>query len=383
MKLQNPNAPKDTLTLVKVSIDSLKYLAQLVPVAIILSCIILWLYLRGIDRLDLFPSSLKNPNNSIGVLLAFLHLMVSLVLPSIPLLSVLYCKGDNSSSTQKYITVLLSSFAIIFICSLLLFFTIPFTIHASAIPIIIPFTIVATITIIFYSLNFSKEFLHKRIIIILSILLSLYLFPGSITTLLQILDGHSVKALAYIIFRSLFFSLFIYLPVFYFLIRKMNNENPLGNSMLLALPFIPLLSILFFNNLMTVTLSKLMSEAGITNWYCYTYRIDSHKYSPAEFQENRWNTKRITNDHFLITASNPFTLDNKTLLCPGYLTAAYINSTIVNIDIPENKRRENKNIANRLFQHCFVFDNNYIDRNETATLSDFDVKNLATGNQCL
>ncbi|HFQ2089935.1 TPA: hypothetical protein ACHP1R_005612, partial [Raoultella ornithinolytica] len=80
----------------------IKNVIQLIPVFIFLSCVLLWLHLKAIYRLDLFMPSMTNISNVVPVILSFFLYIIKLLLPSIPLLFVPFLfRNDTEHNNLK------------------------------------------------------------------------------------------------------------------------------------------------------------------------------------------------------------------------------------------------------------------------------------------
>lgn len=370
----------------------LKDLLQLIPVFIFLSCLLLWLYLRDIHRLDLFIPSLSNISNAMPILFSLILFTLDFIKPTLPLLLLILLKPLNKHPTNNDSIKLLIIIPISIMCFFCVLYTSVFIIEKQKIEItseilsllsyslsIITITMVVTFIM---GVNYQNIVHRSSIIIVTFISIYLYSYSSKYTTQLFIHIGTWVD-LVYVIAMLTFIAMCNYFPVLY--IIKIFNDNKPSNLFLLNFtPIILILPGLLLPPFRMYMLQRTMINIGISNWCSNYYRVNEKDYSASLFPKKYWHTTIIENNpsQYFILAQAPFYLGSNLLLCPENSRAIYLMKMTMDFKISKNERIMKRIKAAKMFQQCFVFDAKKTEKSNTTFINEIDGDELQNDNDC-
>ncbi|HIC1652396.1 TPA: hypothetical protein ACW0IK_002093 [Klebsiella variicola] len=370
--------------------DGLKIAIQLTPIAIILSCILLWVYLHEIYRLDLFMPSLKNPSNVIPVFLSFMYYISYQALPSTPFFLILIINKRKNEKTK----ITTSQFLFYFILSffgfaLFIFFVNRLSTHIIFINtnksyILIALTLLTFITLALTSIKKNRSKISNKIFIFTLLSISICIFYTLNDDIINSYDGEYLSSLFFIFFSILLYTFCSLSPSVYIVTSLIDDKKPDFKTLFMILALAIILPMLFSPNILSRAIQKTMINIGISNWCVNVYRLSKNDYAPILFPQKYWftRTRKEDKDHFFINATAPFSLGEKTLVCPSYIRDIYDQRLVLNAD-STYKRREIKNhFINQTFQQCFVLKADEIDRSNTTFFNILNEREMKDTSNC-
>lgn len=366
----------------------IKNVIQLIPVFIFLSCVLLWLHLKAIYRLDLFMPSMTNISNVVPVILSFFLYIIKLLLPSIPLLFVPFLfrndtEHNNLKLSAKLALTVLSSLTVfaISIPSIAFIFSLQKINPSHYMMTTLTINMALTALIIYFIVGFREKI--KVVILLAIIWSSMRISFRAIQSLLEQIVGANAKTFIPITALFIIYILCIFAPAIAYIYSSIKNNHINIKLLAFALMFL-ILPMSLIREVNAYTIEKTMVSIGIADWCVNTYRVNGGKYSSETFPAEHWNTRKITdNNHFYISATAPFNLRDKILLCPEYININYRSIMFINF----NENKEDKNIFRRLvrnqFQSCFIFNSSDIDKANTAFTNILETSQLPPEEKCI
>ncbi|HED2154847.1 TPA: hypothetical protein R4X78_001206 [Klebsiella variicola subsp. variicola] len=366
----------------------IKNVIQLLPVFIFLSCILLWLHLKAIYRVDLFMPSMTNISNVVPVILSFFLYIIKLLIPSIPFLFVPFLfKKDTEDNDLKLPTklaiTLILSFTVfaISIPSIAFVFSLQKVNPSHYMMTILTINMALTALVIYIILGFRKKI--KSVMLLILIWSSMKISFRAIQSLLEQIVGANAKTFIPITGLFIIYILCIFAPAIAYIYSSIKNDYINIKPLAFALMFL-ILPISLIREINAYTIEKTMVSIGIADWCVNTYRINGVKYSSETFPAEHWNTRKIKdNSHFYISATAPYNLGDKILLCPEYININYRSIMFINF----NENKEDQKIFRRLvrnqFQNCFIFNSSDIDKANTAFTNILETSQLPSEEKCI
>ncbi|HAT1636799.1 TPA: hypothetical protein I8Y13_003003 [Raoultella planticola] len=373
--------------MINTSNQTIKTVIQLTPVFIFLSCVLLWLHLKEINRLDLFMSSMTNISSVIPIILSFFLYILTLLKPSIPLLIIPFL-FRKTHKTAIDITVKLSlaimmsllTFAISIPSFAYLFYKLGLQAHYYM-ATLLAFNIATTAVIMYFVLR--SERIENKIIIVVMVCIAMKFSFNALFPLLNQLRETTPDAFFSITLTLSIYIFCIFTPATVYLYSSIKNDRPNLRLLTLSLMFL-IVPMSFIKEINSYTIEKTMISIGIADWCVNTYRINSSKYSKEIFPNEYWDTKmKTTDNHFYISATAPFHLGDKILLCPEYLSANYIKTLMINYNITKKDRGISKRLVRNQFQSCFIFNSADVDKSNTAFSNIVEVSQLPEQDKCI
>ncbi|WP_434669137.1 hypothetical protein ACMYSO_02680 [Klebsiella sp. B345] len=366
----------------------IKNAIQLIPVFIFLSCVLLWLHLKGIYRLDLFMPSMTNIANVVPVILSFFLYTIKLLIPSIPLLLVpfLFRKNTEKSNTQLPIRLALAillalTFFAVSIPSIAFIFNMKGISPDYYMMTTLAMNIALTALIIKFIIGFSETL--KSLALIVIICTSMKISFRTMQSLLEQIVGAQANTFIPITMLFVIYILCIFTPAITYIYSSIKNSHI--NIKLLSVAFMLLIvPMSLIKEVNAYAIEKTMISIGIADWCVNTYRVNGTKYSSEIFPAEHWNTKTIKdNSHFYISATAPFNLGDKVLLCPEYINTNYKSTILINFNENKEEKKVFMRLVRKQFQNCFIFNPLDINKSNTTFTNILDARQLPPVEKCI
>ncbi|TYE49553.1 hypothetical protein DJ508_27535 [Klebsiella michiganensis] len=365
-----------------------KIIINLIPYTTIVSGVIIWTYLKNIDRMDLFVDALSLNAGLISLLFSALFLSVfisiALVLPSYILILFKINNNTNDSNLTSATPVFSLLLSIAFLCLVFLPYTgfverwlngkklsIEEIIFIIFIAIVIIYCIGTIINDDFSSKNSKPKVFFKKVayttLKIFILFISTLSISIPVSLLLRASKGEDTTSILFALLFMIIFSFFTFLPamVFYRNIEKQRinkiDESVFKNIRNCSFTVIfSIFSIIFiFPGISNVFVYSSLSSIGLIDKKPHYFKVSGESYKPAMFPASIWKTQTPSDmgNDFYIKGANLFSAGSTNLICPMYIVnlrdSAYENDFSA---LTPNNNEKKINYLKKMTKTCVVLD---------------------------